>query len=135
MGMPGPRWLARFNRRVTNRLARPLAPWLPNFGVIVHTGRKSGRTYRTPINVFRRGDHFVMALTYGPQTEWVQNVMASGGCALEYHRKLLRLNRPRLIRDPRKQPVPPLVRLPLSVLKVNDFLELSVADPASRATE
>ncbi|HVC32388.1 MAG TPA: nitroreductase family deazaflavin-dependent oxidoreductase, partial [Chloroflexota bacterium] len=26
-----PRWLARFNRRVTNRVTRPVAAYLPGF--------------------------------------------------------------------------------------------------------
>ena len=54
--MPLPRWLARFNRRVTNRLFGPVAPRLPGFGVVVHTGRKTHRPYRTPMNVFRCAD-------------------------------------------------------------------------------
>ena len=65
-------------------------PWLPNFGVVVHVGRKSGRAYRTPVNVFSTGERqFVFALTYGPKTEWVQNLLASGGAHLEYHGSLL----------------------------------------------
>jgi hypothetical protein len=46
------RRIAIFNRHVTNRVLGPVAPWLPGFGIVVHTGRKSGRTYRTPVNVF-----------------------------------------------------------------------------------
>ena len=67
--MTGPRWLARFNRRVANRLLGPLAPHLPGFGVVVHIGRKTHRRYRTPVNVFRRADGYVIALTYGPDAE------------------------------------------------------------------
>src|SRR5438067_9458209 len=63
--MPAPRWLARVNRRVTNRLLAPLATHLPGFGVVVHTGRKTRQRYRTPVNVFRRADRYVIALTYG----------------------------------------------------------------------
>jgi hypothetical protein len=44
------RRLAHFNRRFTNHVARPLAMLLPGFGVVVHTGRRSGREYRTPVN-------------------------------------------------------------------------------------
>ena len=46
--MPLPRSVARFNRRVTNRLLGRLAPRLPGFGIVVHTGRKTQRRYRTP---------------------------------------------------------------------------------------
>ena len=71
--MPAPRWLAEFNRSVTNRISRPLARRLPGFGVVVHTGRKSGREYRTPVNVFPRDGGYVIALTYGRNGEWVRN--------------------------------------------------------------
>ena len=107
--MPAPRWLARFNRHATNRVLGPLAVRLPGFGVVVHTGRKSGRPYRTPVNVFRRGDRFVIALTYGPDAEWVRNVLARAGCRLETRGKTWSLVRPRVIRDPRRVAVPGFV--------------------------
>src|SRR5262245_56806769 len=133
--MPARRWLARFNKRVTNRISEPLAPWLPWFGVVVHTGRRSGRRYRTPINVFPRGTTFTFALTYGPKTEWVQNVLASGGCDVEIHRRTIRLVQPRVYRDPERRGVPPFVRVALSVLGVADFLELRAADATGRLAE
>lgn len=49
------RRLAPFNKHVTNRLTLPLAPRLPWLGVVAHVGRRSGRTYRTPVNVFSNG--------------------------------------------------------------------------------
>jgi deazaflavin-dependent oxidoreductase (nitroreductase family) len=65
--------VARFNHRVTNRVTRPLARWLPGFGVVEHAGRRSRRHYRTPVNVFRAGTSYVIALTYGVESDWVQN--------------------------------------------------------------
>ncbi len=50
--MPDPRWLARFNLHVTNRLVGPLARHMPGMGVDVHVGRKTHRQYRTPVLVF-----------------------------------------------------------------------------------
>ena len=126
--MPAPRWLARFNRRVTNRLLGPLAPRLPGFGVVVHTGRKTHRPYRTPVNVFRRADGYVIALTYGPDAEWVRNVLASGGCTLETRGRTLRLTRPRVFRDERRRSVPAPVRIVLGIVGVADFLELKLDD-------
>jgi hypothetical protein len=38
----------------------------------------SGRTYSTPINVFRRGDDYYLFLTYGSDLQWVKNVLAAG---------------------------------------------------------
>jgi len=133
--LPGPRWLARFNKRVTNRISMPLAPWLPAFGIVSHVGRRSGRRYRTPINVFRSGDRFVFALTYGPRTEWVRNVLASGGCELQTRQRTYQLTQPRVFHDSRRQAVPPLVRIPLTLLGVADFLELQVVTQPSRPGE
>jgi len=61
--MPAPRWLARFNLHVTNRILGPLALYMPGMGVIVHVGRKTRRVHRTPVLIFRQGQHFVIALT------------------------------------------------------------------------
>jgi deazaflavin-dependent oxidoreductase (nitroreductase family) len=124
--MPLSRAVARFNRRVTNRLLGPLAPRLPAFGVVVHTGRKTGRPYRTPVNVFRRPGGYVIALTYGPDADWVRNVLAEGGCTLETRGRTLRLTRPRLFRDERRRRVPAPVRVVLGLSEVADFLDLTL---------
>jgi hypothetical protein len=73
--MPFPRWLARVNLHVTNRVLGPLASRVPGMGVIIHLGRKSHQQYRTPVMVFRRSNRFIIALTYGRDSQWVQNVL------------------------------------------------------------
>ena len=117
----GPR-VAHFNRRVTNRLTGPLAPRLPGFGLVVHRGRKSGREYRTPVNVFRSDDGFVIALTYGAEADWVRNVLAAGGCVLITRGRRHALTAPRVTHDESRRLVPALVRVPLRLLQVADFL-------------
>jgi deazaflavin-dependent oxidoreductase (nitroreductase family) len=124
--MPLPRCVARFNRRVTNRLIGPLAPVLPHFAVVVHTGRRTHQSYRTPVNVFRRPGGYVIALTYGPNADWVRNVLASGGCELETGGRRLRLTRPRLIHDEQRRAVPAPLRLIGGLGNVSDFLDLSL---------
>ena len=47
------RRIAAFNRLATNRVLGGVAPRLPGFGVIVQMGRRSGRRYRRPVNMFR----------------------------------------------------------------------------------
>ncbi len=94
--MPLPRAVARFDRGVTNRVLRPAARYLPGFDVVVHRSRKTGRLYRTPVNVFPRPGGFFIALTYGPDSDWVRNVLAAGGCRLETRGRTLHLTRPRL---------------------------------------
>jgi deazaflavin-dependent oxidoreductase (nitroreductase family) len=130
--MPAPRWLARFNRRVTNRVLGRFAPYLPGFGVVIHTGRKTHRRYRTPVNVFSRPFGYVIALTYGPEAEWVRNVLAAGRCVLETRGRTVPLREPRLFRDERRGLVPLPVRLILGLANVSDFLELRLGDGNAR---
>jgi deazaflavin-dependent oxidoreductase (nitroreductase family) len=118
------RRIAHFNRRVTNRLTRPLAQWLPGFGVVVHTGRKSKRRYETPVNVFRAADGYVIALTYGPESDWVRNVLAAGGCELITRGRCRRLTSPEIRRDEQQRIMPPPIRPVLRLLRVTDFMHL-----------
>jgi deazaflavin-dependent oxidoreductase (nitroreductase family) len=126
-----PRWLARFNVAFTNRLMLPVAGVLPWFGIVEHVGRRSGRRYRTPVNVFRRGDRYLFALTYGPESEWVYNVMAAGGCTLVSRGRRTALVEARRFRDTRRRDMPWIVRIGLAVLNVSEFLELSRASSES----
>ena len=126
-----PPWLARFNVAFTNRLMLPIAGVLPWFGIVEHVGRRSGRRYRTPVNVFRRGDRYLFALTYGPQSEWVHNVLAGGGCTLVSRGRRFALMEPRRFRDRRRRDMPWIVRIGLGVLNVSEFLELRRASSES----
>ncbi len=138
--MPLPRGLARLNRSGLNRVTRHLAPWLPGLGVVIHRGRRSGKTYRTPVNVFGRRGGYAIALTYGPDSEWVKNVVAAGGCELETRGKTRRMANPRVVADRHRRFVPPPVRAILRLLGVSRFLLLDraggrPADPRARANE
>lgn len=127
--MPLPRGVGRINRRVTNPILWPIVARLPRsgFGRIVHVGRRSGRAHRTPMLGFRHGERMVFALTYGPGTQWVRNVSASGECRFETRRGTLYLVEPRLFHDAERRAVPPLVRRVLAFLHVDDFLEMRIA--------
>ena len=74
-----PRGVARFNKRVTNRIQGLYAWLVPPWAVILHRGRRSGRQYRTPLFAFRRGRTLVIALLYGEESEWLRNLRAGGG--------------------------------------------------------
>ena len=125
--MPAPRWLARFNLHVTNQILGPLARYFPGMGVIVHSGRKTHRRYRTPVLVFRRGRRFVIALTYGRESQWVQNVLAEGRCELDNMGRTINLTHPHIFHDEQRGMMPATVRAILRLLNVSDFLEASEA--------
>jgi deazaflavin-dependent oxidoreductase (nitroreductase family) len=73
-----PRRVVRFNKAFNNPIQRQYAWLLPPWGIIVHRGRKSGRVYRTPVNVWRRGSTVAAVVLYGERSDWVQNVLAGG---------------------------------------------------------
>jgi deazaflavin-dependent oxidoreductase (nitroreductase family) len=122
--MPLPGWLATFNRVATNHATRPLARRLPWFGVVIHRGRRSGHTYRTPINLFRSGDRYLIALTYGRDRDWVKNALAAGECDVETRGRSLRLVDPVIVEDARHDRFPSAVRMILDGLGVGETLEL-----------
>lgn len=124
--VPLPPRLARFNRLVTNRVLGPAAPYVPGFGVVVHRGRKSGRVYRTPVNVFRRPGGFVIALTYGGG-DWVDNVLAAGEAQIRTRGHSHHVANPRVVTDPARAAVPAAVRAVFGRIHVDDFLHVDDA--------
>jgi deazaflavin-dependent oxidoreductase (nitroreductase family) len=121
------RWVAAFNLAVTNRIASRFAARLPGFGILTHVGRKSGRVYRTPVNVFRAPEGFFIALTYGRDSEWVRNVIAAGGCTLETRGVQHQLSVPTIVHDPTRRRFPIPVRIVLRLIGANDFMQLSTS--------
>lgn len=128
------RQLAAFHRAITNRIARPFAARLPGFGIVTNAGRKSGKLYRTPVNVFRKPDGFRIALTYGRDSGWVKNVLASRGCQLETRGLWYQLSAPVIVYDPSRRRFPLVVRTILGLIDANDFLELTIADNSGVAS-
>lgn len=116
------RRIARFNRVGTNRVLKHVANWMPSFGMVTHKGRRSGKEYRTPINLFRTPDGFVIALTYGPEADWVKNVLAEGGCTVRTRRRDHRVHSPEVVHDESRKAMPPVVRQILRLIDVDDFL-------------
>ena len=92
-----PQWLARFNRHVTNPIQRLWAGWAPTFGILEHVGRKSGKPYRTPLNVFSTDDGVAILLTYGPNRDWLKNITAARGGRLKRYGKTIELTDPRVM--------------------------------------
>src|SRR3954467_3338385 len=125
--MPAPRWVAQANKKSLNRVTKHIAPWAPGWAVVIHRGRKSGRTFRTPLWAFHRHNGFVIALTYGSSADWVQNVLAAGGCELQTRRRHYQLGAPPLFHDEKAADMPLFIRFMLrKVIKAPEFLRLDV---------
>ena len=134
MPIPAARHIASFNRRIGNRILGPITWWLPGFGKIEHRGRVTGRTHRAPMMAFPSSDgrRLVFALTYGPEAEWVRNVLVSGEVGWLTRRDgMVRLVEPRVVHDPARTMVPRAVRLPLRLLRVDAFLVATISPAAA----
>jgi deazaflavin-dependent oxidoreductase (nitroreductase family) len=118
------RRLAPLTTRVFNPMTRLVASWLPGFGVLTHIGRNSGRRYRTPLLVLRRGDDYVLTLWYGSDVHWVKNVLAAGGCELSTRGRDVWLANPRLSAEQGRRVLPLPLRWVGSVVGLTEFLSL-----------
>lgn len=130
--MPIPKTVARLNLVLTNPILRHVAWWAPGFAMVTHVGRTSGRVRRTPVNIFAHGRDYVIALTYGRDSEWVKNVQAAGGCVVQTRGRHIRLVHPQVVHDPSLQMMPGPVRFILGLIGVTDFL---VLEPATGAPQ
>ena len=119
-----PKGLARFNRVVTNRVTGPFAARLPGFAIVHHIGRKSGRPHSNPVNLFHHDDRYVIALTYGADSQWVRNVMAAGEARVRTRGRTIHLVEPQIVHDRTRSRVPAPVRPILGAVNVSDFMVL-----------
>jgi deazaflavin-dependent oxidoreductase (nitroreductase family) len=75
--------------RVTTRAARGGGG---PFSLIRHVGRRSGRTYETPVILAKVPEGFVTELTYGEDVNWFRNIEAAGCCVVVYGGKEYRID-------------------------------------------
>jgi hypothetical protein len=78
------------------------------------------------VNLFRHGDGYAIALTYGRDAQWVRNVLAAGGCEIETVGRTVHLSSPEIVHDRSRSLVPAPVRPILAAIRVTDFMLLSV---------
>ncbi len=121
--MPLPSTLARLNRSFPNPLVRRFAGKFGPLALLIHRGRTSGKEYRTPMLAFPTSDGFVIALTYGRNTDWERNVLAAGGGDLVYRNARHSLIAPHFIEKGEADAFIPLpVRSVLRLIGVDTFL-------------
>ena len=120
------RSVARFVNPVTLQIAG--RRWMPIVGILHHRGRNSGRAYATPLGMRRRGDRFVLPLTFGENAAWYLNVLAAGGCSVTYLGKDHTLVEPEVIDYTTAAPAfPRYERLQFRLIGINEYLRLRIA--------
>jgi deazaflavin-dependent oxidoreductase (nitroreductase family) len=114
--------LASLTTHVFNPVTQLVAGRLPGFGVLTHAGRRSRRRYRTPLLVLRRGEDVVIALWYGSEVHWVNNVLAAGGGELETRGRKLHLADPVISADPTRRVLPLPLRWAAALVGLTEFI-------------
>ncbi len=92
-------------------------------GLVIHVGRRSGRTHETPLAVHRRGDELLVPLTYGPGARWCLNVLAAGSCRVRLDGAEVMAARPRVVG---REALPRYLGLAYRLVGMRDFLKLTV---------
>jgi deazaflavin-dependent oxidoreductase (nitroreductase family) len=65
--------------------------------VVRHVGRTSGTPYETPVSAVPTDDGFAIALPYGPNTDWLKNVLASGSATVVHEGGTYPVDRPEVV--------------------------------------
>jgi deazaflavin-dependent oxidoreductase (nitroreductase family) len=100
-----PNRIRYFNKRFLNRfMLKFVVRDHKSFAIVHHVGRRSGKTYETPIMVEPTGEGFLIALTYGPHVDWYRNLLAVGQGELVWEGKTYTIGKP--------EPVDPTAALP-----------------------
>ena len=123
--MPLSRRVAHFNRYVTNPLGRLVAGrrFIPLL-ILMHTGRVSGKRYRTPLLGFRGDGELVVVLTYGPEVDWLKNLLAAGGGEIMLQGKRWHVGAPAVAELNHAAAVPGLIRWGLSHTGIHQIARL-----------
>ncbi len=88
----------RLNRSLTNpRVMRTAGTDATQTSVIHHIGRKSGRTYETPVDTIAATTGFLIALPYGTRADWVRNVLAAGSATVATRGERVDVDRPTIV--------------------------------------
>lgn len=102
---------------------------------IHHVGRRSVKSYVTPVNARVNGNVAIVPLTPGNQSDWVRNVRAAGNCWIRANGKHHHAVRPEILNWADAKPVVratfnPLQRRGLRSLGIKQFMRLDITSTA-----
>jgi len=99
--------------------------WNPIFAVVEHRGRKTGRVYETPVAARRSGDGFTIALAFGAQVDWYQNLVAAGGGTIHWRGDVYSVKAPERVDAAIVLPTfDPVQRLLLRIAGIDGYVQV-----------
>jgi len=133
---------ARSSLRVGTRLFNPLtlalagSRRLPLFAVVHHRGRRSGRSYTTPVGARRTADGFVIPLTFGERADWFRNVQAAGECVIRWRGADYPVIEPEVVDwETARSAFYPVERVLMPLIGIEQFVRVRHASAASRLSQ
>lgn len=77
-----------FNRGILNPITLTFAgrAGMP-YAILFHVGRRSGKSYATPLLVQPVAHGWLIPLTYGERSDWYRNIEKAGGCSIQWQGK------------------------------------------------
>ena len=118
----------RFNKNVLNPAMMALAGrryWYA--AVIEHTGRNSGKPYRTPVVAVKVSDGIVVPLPYGTGVDWLRNVLAAGSATITDKGRTYSVARPEVIDAASAEPqLPASRRRVLHAANVDSYVKFAL---------
>lgn len=129
--MPLPRSLSVMPRYL-NPLLRPIAGYLPPLALLHHRGRRSGRRYETPVQVFRTPQGYVAAFVYSNDPEWARNLLTAGEGQMTRAGRTYSITNPRRLGKDGLEQAAPVVAAVTRALGVQGFLQFDSARQGQR---
>lgn len=103
---------------------------------IHHTGRRSGRSYVTPVTAFRVTDGFVIPLPYGTHTDWLRNLLVEQHGSIRFHGETFPISSPVVVASATASAeLPPRQRKIMRTLGFHDFVHLNTTERGDDAKE
>lgn len=125
----GPSLIVKIAMRPMTKILNPLIVKLAGrrhfhmAAQIRHVGRRSGRTYTTPVSARRSGDMVVIALTFGNQSDWSRNLRSAGGGTIRIDGEDYHVTQPQVMS---RQEAKPLVQAAFSPTNRAGFRMLGI---------
>ena len=102
--------------------------WMPIVGILHHRGRRSGRTYASPLGMRPAPGGFVIPLTFSEHAAWYQNVLAAGHAVVTYGGRDHEVRGPEVVDFAAAAPAfPRYERLQFRAIGITQFLRLTAA--------
>lgn len=87
-----------FNKYVLNPLMLRFAGRTHWYAAVIHhTGRNSGKSYRTAVVADRIADGFIVPLPYGTRVDWLLNTIAGNSATITVHGRTSAVTAPEII--------------------------------------